>query len=511
MKILLPISILILSCFNCLGQNLSIEFIPKYSIASMLPNDNQLVQGNSFINPRIVVQNNSSLINTNGEIISGEQNSNGWGIDFALKYKSKKQNSFSTIFGFYQQKNLLVFDIPQFQFKGVPIISPTQYIKQSGINAGIKAQIKAGRLSGIFFQLNALYNINLNEFDFFQNKWIALDISPQTFIENGTGYSVEITKINKNILAFSPEIGCYASLGGLTFEASLAYKQSINEPLYITENTYFKNKKVYGIESSIHNQKAILLNFRMPITFFKLNKNSKQPKIVTKKEPKTAPVTKNSLCGTVVDEKTFLSIPNAKIKFEGKTIFSDQNGNFRINELKIGKNFSFTIEAENYNGGKINFEMDMASECKLLNVELEPIAPKIIEKAIPKTEIIIEGKEIKKGETVVMNALQFEQGKADLMPEAKMELNKVADWLKKYPTLKIEFAGHTSNEGDFDENVRLSKERVAACKKYIADLAPGTENRIKTIGYGPTKPQVPNTSDENRRKNRRVELKIESL
>gem|GEM_PF-6028936 len=76
---------------------------------------------------------------------------------------------------------------------------------------------------------------------------------------------------------------------------------------------------------------------------------------------------------------------------------------------------------------------------------------------------------------------------------------------------RIELSGHTSNEGDYDENVRLSQDRVSVCKRYIAGQIVGSDERIKTVGYGSSRPRVPNSTPENRRKNRRVELKIESL
>ncbi|TAE93716.1 MAG: OmpA family protein [Runella slithyformis] len=131
--------------------------------------------------------------------------------------------------------------------------------------------------------------------------------------------------------------------------------------------------------------------------------------------------------------------------------------------------------------------------------------------AVSVGQIEINGQSVKKGESIVLNAIEFEQGKSDLLPEGKSELDKVAAWMRQYPTLVIELSGHTSNEGDYAENVRLSKDRVAICKRYMAGQVVGSDARIKTVGYGPTKPRVPNTTPEKRKKNRRVELKVESL
>jgi outer membrane protein OmpA-like peptidoglycan-associated protein len=123
----------------------------------------------------------------------------------------------------------------------------------------------------------------------------------------------------------------------------------------------------------------------------------------------------------------------------------------------------------------------------------------------------INGKTVSKGESIVLNAIQFEQGKSDLGPEAKAELDQVADFMRKSPTIKIILSGHTSNEGDYNENIRLSKERVTVCKRYLNGQVQQANERIKIVGYGPSQPLVPNTNPENKAKNRRVALTIESL
>jgi len=74
-------------------------------------------------------------------------------------------------------------------------------------------------------------------------------------------------------------------------------------------------------------------------------------------------------------------------------------------------------------------------------------------------------------------------------------------------TMEVLIEGHTDNVGDFDANLQLSKDRVEEVKRYL-----GTKgivgDRIQTKGYGPTRPVSPNTTEENRKKNRRVEFTI---
>ncbi|MDB5242760.1 MAG: flagellar motor protein MotB [Spirosoma sp.] len=111
------------------------------------------------------------------------------------------------------------------------------------------------------------------------------------------------------------------------------------------------------------------------------------------------------------------------------------------------------------------------------------------------------------GKTTQLRAIQFVQSKTDLLPDAQPALEQLATFLKNNPTTEIELSGHTDNQGDFDENVRLSKQRVDVVKAYL--VANGiAANRITTRGYGPTRPIGSNNAENTRQLNRRVEMTI---
>lgn len=111
------------------------------------------------------------------------------------------------------------------------------------------------------------------------------------------------------------------------------------------------------------------------------------------------------------------------------------------------------------------------------------------------------------GKTTQLRAIQFVQSKAEFLPDAQPALEQLADFLRSNPTAEIELAGHTDNQGDFDENVRLSKQRVEVVKAYL--VANGiAASRITTRGYGPTRPIGSNNAETTRQLNRRVEMTI---
>lgn len=68
----------------------------------------------------------------------------------------------------------------------------------------------------------------------------------------------------------------------------------------------------------------------------------------------------------------------------------------------------------------------------------------------------------------------------------------------------IEISGHTDNTGNKGYNQKLSQKRAEAIKIFL--ISKGISNSISTMGYGDTQPAFPNTTTENRNRNRRVDI-----
>lgn len=113
----------------------------------------------------------------------------------------------------------------------------------------------------------------------------------------------------------------------------------------------------------------------------------------------------------------------------------------------------------------------------------------------------------KAGKTTQLQALRFMQSKAELLPDAQPALDQLLAFLRDHATVEIELDGHTDNQGDFDENLRLSKQRVEVVKDYLVRNGIAA-NRIVTRGYGPTRPVASNNSETTRQLNRRVEMTV---
>ena len=103
----------------------------------------------------------------------------------------------------------------------------------------------------------------------------------------------------------------------------------------------------------------------------------------------------------------------------------------------------------------------------------------------------------------VTNNILFETGKATLKPESMTEIQKVADYMKKNPSVRFEVQGHTDNQGSDAVNDPLSQQRAEAVVKALAGLGVDDFN-LKAVGKGSHEPVADNKTDAGRAKNRRV-------
>lgn len=105
------------------------------------------------------------------------------------------------------------------------------------------------------------------------------------------------------------------------------------------------------------------------------------------------------------------------------------------------------------------------------------------------------------------SAVLFDSGSFTLKESAAKELQKLANKIKAFPKGNITVNGHTDTDGNPASNLKLSKNRAAQVAQVLKELL--TEAYSFNIkGYGETNPIVPNTSKENKQKNRRVEILI---
>jgi outer membrane protein OmpA-like peptidoglycan-associated protein len=122
-----------------------------------------------------------------------------------------------------------------------------------------------------------------------------------------------------------------------------------------------------------------------------------------------------------------------------------------------------------------------------------------------KEEVKVEPTEI--GTTITLEDINFEFGKAELMPGARQTIDPLVEVLEKNPKRNVLIEGFTDNIGNDQYNMKLSLQRANAVRDAITAKGISAE-RITTKGYGEQFPVESNATAAGRQKNRRVEIII---
>ena len=108
---------------------------------------------------------------------------------------------------------------------------------------------------------------------------------------------------------------------------------------------------------------------------------------------------------------------------------------------------------------------------------------------------------------IAFKNLEFESGKATIKVSSYVSMDELAKVMIDNPEIQLLVEGHTDNIGNDSSNQILSENRAEAVKTLL--IAKGIAgNRVKTFGFGESKPVASNDTAEGRQANRRVEMTI---
>jgi outer membrane protein OmpA-like peptidoglycan-associated protein len=105
------------------------------------------------------------------------------------------------------------------------------------------------------------------------------------------------------------------------------------------------------------------------------------------------------------------------------------------------------------------------------------------------------------------SGLLFDYDSDALRSVARENLSSLAASLEKYPNTNLLIVGHTDSIGSDAYNQSLSERRATAAANYLVGQGVA-RSRLRSVGRGETEPVVPNDTDADRQKNRRVEVAI---
>ncbi len=135
----------------------------------------------------------------------------------------------------------------------------------------------------------------------------------------------------------------------------------------------------------------------------------------------------------------------------------------------------------------------------------KPIPEKYKEEKVDLIAIPLEA-----GQTIPLNNIFFEANKSEIQDISSTELERVLTFLSNYSEMVVEIGGHTNGWCSHQYANNLSTQRAEEVAQFFVDKGIPS-NRIKSRGYGKTKPIADNDTLVGRKKNQRVELKILSM
>jgi len=142
----------------------------------------------------------------------------------------------------------------------------------------------------------------------------------------------------------------------------------------------------------------------------------------------------------------------------------------------------------------------------------QPATTNVVPETNKGDSIVFDGKQIAIGESVVLPNIYYDLDKWFIRHDADIELQKVIDFMKKYPDAIIELSSHTDCRASFKYNMTLSQKRAESAVEFISK-AGINKNRMVARGYGETKlinkcADGAQCSEQEHQMNRRTEVKI---
>lgn len=205
-----------------------------------------------------------------------------------------------------------------------------------------------------------------------------------------------------------------------------------------------------------------------------------------------------NVSGQLTDGESGQPVGGARVKITDRLnrqleLTSDGAGAFRFENVPPG-NVKISVEAPGY----------FASVTELSVKSREDVQARIVVNKRPtQPNVVVAGREVR-----LRKQVHFQHDSTEIMPDSFALLEEVADVFKTRPDIReAEIQGHTDNTGSAIYNQRLSQGRAQAVVDALVRL--GVEpGRLIAKGYGADKPIAPNNSDDNRAKNRRVQILI---
>ncbi|SUD92014.1 OmpA family protein [Psychrobacter phenylpyruvicus] len=175
-----------------------------------------------------------------------------------------------------------------------------------------------------------------------------------------------------------------------------------------------------------------------------------------------------------------------------------------IVEFAPQQNHYIYVDIDNSTGQPSLSKLEEADAKKLLSTQLKQTHQ--ISRVVANCPEIVEPEPAIKVEIDKPINLEvlFEFDKAVVQPVFNQYIEAVANFMHKYPETTTVIEGHTDSKGSDSYNMKLSQRRAEAVKQELVVKYGIAPNRLRTVGYGETRPVDTNATATGRHNNRRV-------
>ncbi|MDH4210749.1 MAG: OmpA family protein [candidate division WOR-3 bacterium] len=126
----------------------------------------------------------------------------------------------------------------------------------------------------------------------------------------------------------------------------------------------------------------------------------------------------------------------------------------------------------------------------------------------PRDKHVLDIRMLKPSDVIRLYGINFEFNKATILSESYPIIDEAAAIVMNHPDIKVEIQGHTDGIGSAEYNLQLSYMRANAVRDYLIEVHEISPERLFLMAYGESRPVAPNTTEQGRYKNRRVEFFI---
>lgn len=178
--------------------------------------------------------------------------------------------------------------------------------------------------------------------------------------------------------------------------------------------------------------------------------------------------------------------------------FTNPKGQVRF-KLEVDKDFSIIASKNGYFTQSINYTTKGKTPAP--ETLVQDITNITLDTTIVLEQLVLE-------KAIVLENIYYDLDKADIRPDAAIELDKLVKILQDNPNIRIELSSHTDDRASDAYNLDLSQRRAESAVEYL--VSQGIErDRLVARGYGESQLIIQNaTTEEEHQRNRRTEFKV---